>query len=141
EFLKTKRKEGEKKMKQKEKAGFFANIVKDVLSGSLWAFLLGFYGYIFVSYREINAFGASYDLTVILLIALLACYAVATIFGIRKKKTPGEELYILGMGIFLMNLGLAMDVQGSITMLYLVSGCVSVVFKLIDVCLLGRRSR
>lgn len=156
EYEKKHRKEVERAMKQAEKEHPVKNILRDIMSESLWSVLLGLYGYFFVHSRDMSifkeeplpptwkqwvhfqdmiSFKESYSLSVKVLIGLVILYLLVSFFGRRKIKTPGAMVYLAGMSIFLMNLALSLDTQIGVVVLFVVSAGVSLALKIISLFL------
>lgn len=133
EYEKKHKKEVEKKMRQKEKGNPLANIIEDIMSQSIWAVLLGFYGFMFIRFRASLLFAEGYSLSIKVLIGLVIVYACTTFFGRKKKQTPGAMLYLVGISIFLMNMGLSMDTQKAEVTFYLISAVIALILKVIHV--------
>ncbi len=94
------------------------HMLEDILNQSIWAVVLGLYGFLFVSVREKIAILQGYTASVIILVLFLLLYLWKTVFGEKKEETPGTVLYVLGMGVLLMNWGLALDTIAGICILY-----------------------
>lgn len=103
--------------------------VSDILSKSVWAVLLGFYGFLFVTIREEIAVMPGYIPSIAILIILVIIYGAKTFLGRKEPETPGAFLYIMGVGILLMNWGLALDTIPGIAVLYVVSLALSIAAK------------
>ena len=94
------------------------NVFEDILSKSIWAVILGIYGFVFVTLREEGKILFSYQPSVLFLAGLLLCYILLSLLGRDKKETPGAVIYVMGMAVLLMNWGLALDKVNSIYILY-----------------------
>lgn len=103
--------------------------IEDILSKSVWAVLLGFYGFLFVTIREEIGILISYNPSVIFLILLVLAYGICSVFGQSKRETPGAIIYVMGIAVLLMNWGLALDTIMGISVLYIVSFILSVAAK------------
>lgn len=160
EYEKKHKKEVEKAMRQTEKEHPVKNILRDIMSESLWSVLLGLYGYLFVHSRDMSifkeeplpptwkqwvhfqemiSFKESYSLSVKVLIGLVILYLLVSFFGRKKIKTPGAMVYLAGMSIFLMNLALSLDTQVGVVVLFVVSAGVGLAFKIISLFLYRER--
>lgn len=128
DYAKKRKKEVERKMSRKEKQNPWMNVVEDIMSGSIWAVLLGFYGFLFVTLRETTHFLAGYYCSIFTLVFLVLGYLAVFFFGKRKKMTPGRWIYISGVAVFLMNLGLCLDSMKVVKILFV--ACFLVAFAL-----------
>lgn len=135
EYEKMCKKEVEKKMRQQEKRNPIANIIDDILSKSIEAVLLGFYGFVYISLREKLMYAEAYRLSVVGLVILLVLNIYVTFSGKTKKQTPGAIIYLAGMGIFLMNMGLSLDTPKAVQIFYGCSAVIAVIMKLIHIFL------
>lgn len=120
-----------------KKAVYYA--LEDILSKSLWAVLLGFYGFLFVTIREEVRILYSYHPSVIVLIFLVILYVLGTLFGHERRETPASIIYVMGMAVLLMNWGLALDTGKSVLILFIVSFLFAVITKVVHYCLFVRR--
>lgn len=94
---------------------------EDITSKTIWAVLFGMYGFFFISLREMLQFMPGYILSIGALVLLVISYGVSTMLGERRQTTPGAIIYVLGVGIFLMNLSLSFDTVMSVVILFVVS--------------------
>lgn len=92
--------------------------IDDILSKSIWAVLLGFYGFLFVTIREEVRILYSYNPSVLFLIGLVIIYLGMTFLGSERKTTPGSLVYVMGISVLLMNWGLALDTKISVYILF-----------------------
>lgn len=128
----------EKRHRQEEKLAKEGGTLKmmvnyavwDILSKSIWAVFLGYYGWLFVTIREKVAIMPGYLPSIILLVVLLLCYGYKGFRGKKREETPGAVVYVLGVGILLMNWGLALDTLGGVGALYGVSMLLATVAKI-----------
>ena len=101
------------------KACYFA--LEDILSKSIWAVLLGFYGFLFVTIREEVRILYSYNPSVIFLIVLVGIYIGKSVMGRKRRETPGSHIYVMGIAVLLLNWGLALDTVKGICILFAVA--------------------
>ena len=119
-----------------KKAVYYA--LEDILSKSLWAVLLGFYGFLFVTIREEVRILYSYHPSVIVLIFLVILYVLGTLFGHERRETPASIIYVMGMAVLLMNWGLALDTGKSVLILFILSFLFAVITKVVHYFLFVR---
>jgi len=105
--------------------------VEDILSKSIWAVLLGFYGFLFVTVREEVRILYSYNPSVFFLIILVILYVIKTVIWSEKKETPGAVLYVMGISVLFMNWGLALDTVKSIYILFITAFLLAIAGKVI----------
>ena len=120
-----------------KKAIYYA--MEDILSKSLWAVLLGFYGFLFVTIREEVRILYSYHPSVIFLIFLVVLYVLGTLFGHGRRETPASVIYVMGIAVLLMNWGLALDTGKSVLILFIVTFLFAAIMKVVHYCLFVRR--
>lgn len=104
--------------------------LEDVMSLSIWAVVLGLYGYLFVMIRENTKSPTEYWYSIGVLVVLVLCYGLFTLVHQKKEMTPGGILYVLGVGIFLMNVALSLDTVMSIVILFALSVVLSLGMKI-----------
>ena len=109
------------------KAAYYA--FEDILSKSIWAVLLGFYGFLFVTIREEVRILYSYNPSVIFLIFLVVVYVLGTVFGHRRRETPASVIYVMGIAVLLTNWGLALDTVKAVWILYIAAFLLAAVAK------------
>ena len=104
--------------------------MEDIMSKSIWAVILGLYGYLFVTIRELTKSPTEYWYTIAVLIGLIVCYVAITLMKAKKEITPGGLVYVLGVGILFMNWALALDKAMSIVVLFLAGIILSIGLKI-----------
>ncbi len=130
EYEKKKRRGGNAMEENRFREAFYY-AMEDILSKSIWAVLLGFYGFLFVTIREEVGILISYNPSVLLLIVLVVTYVLCSFFGNRKKETPGAVIYVMGIAVLLMNWGLALDTVKGMVILFAAALILSLSAKVI----------
>lgn len=129
-YEKLEKKAGRQKMEERGWKKLIHCALEDVMSYSIWAVLLGLYGYLFVIIRENTKSPTEYWYSIGVLAVLVLCYGLFTLVHQKKEITPGGILYVLGVGIFLMNVALALDTVMSIVILFVLSVVLSLGMKI-----------
>ena len=126
-----KRNRGEEAMEENRFLKAFRYAIEDILSKSIWAVLLGFYGFLFVTIREEIGILISYNPSVLFLILLVILYALKVFLAQTRMETPGSVIYIMGIATLLMNWGLALDTIMGIRILFIAAFVLAIAAKVV----------
>lgn len=131
EYERLEKKVEEYEMEERGMKKLLQCAAEDITSKTIWAVLLGMYGFFFVSLREMLQFMPGYILSIGALVLLVISYGVSTMLGERRQTTPEAIIYVLGVGIFLMNVSLSLDTVMSVVILFAVSMIVAVGLRIL----------
>ncbi len=124
------KKAGKGKMEERGWKKLIHCAIDDVMNLSIWSVVLGLYGYLFVIIRENTKSPTEYWYSIGILVGLILCYGLFTLTYQRKEITPGGIVYLLGVGIFLMNAAMALDTVVSVAILFGISAILSLGMKI-----------